>query len=406
MCMTMSDSRISTPCFRVLHTSDLHLGKRLYHYPRLDEQRSVLERICMIASEKRVDAVVISGDVFDTAQPGAEAVRLFASMLSDLTRRLPGVTVVATGGNHDSPSRINQMAPVCECIGVHLVGGLEPGVDPLRDFIVEVPGKGWIVAVPYINEAMLPEDLYDTLLEEVERRNAALGLPVVLMAHTAVTGCRFRGHENATERYIGGIDAVSVETLGRGYDYLALGHIHMPHALRGTEGRARYSGTPLAVNFDEDYAHSVSVVTMRADGSAPEIEEVEIVPERPLVNIPSEGFARWEDALRGVLAHDKGLDCYLRVNVEAGDDVPEDADAQVRSVLEGGKTRFCLVNYRRREAEATPGRRVLTVGEFREKGPLEIAELYVEGSGEMGKFTDEMKEILANLIKEVEHETE
>ena len=121
-------------------------------------------------------------------------------------------------------------------------------------------------------------------------------LPVVMIAHATVKGCDFRGHDHATEYAVGGIDSLELEEMGEGYDYLALGHIHHEQFVHSGKHNVRYSGTPLPVSFDESYPHSVSIVEIGKHGDTPTVEQIGIRNPHPLVTLPTDGLATWEEA--------------------------------------------------------------------------------------------------------------
>jgi len=261
---------------------------------------------------------------------------------------------------------------------------------------LEVPGKGFIIAIPYVNERSMPEGFCQSLLDKVAERNTD-NLPVVISAHTTVTGSNFTGHEDIRESTVGGIDSVGLEEFGEGYDYIALGHIHKPQTIAGSSGRARYCGTPLPVSFDETYPHRVSVVEIASRGAAPQIREVAVTNPCPLVNIPSSGYRKWEEVEELLKDFPKDNPAYIRLNVEVEDSLPPDAVVEARNILSGGLGLFCTINARW-FAAGKSDRKTLSVAEFRAMEPLEVARLYAEDTGIT--FTDE----LANLFREAEKE--
>ncbi|MDE6652840.1 MAG: exonuclease SbcCD subunit D [Muribaculaceae bacterium] len=248
---------------KILHTSDWHLGHTLYNYDRTEEQRAMLDEITDVVRERKPDVFVLSGDVYHTSQPSAAVQKLFTEALVGIRDANPGMTIVVTAGNHDSGSKHEVFRTPWRALGVHAIGRLDK--ENIDDHIVEVAGKGYVVAVPYCNEKSIPEDFFQKLLDEVKQRNTE-GRPVVLTAHTTVKGCDFSGHENASDYMVGGIDSMEVSQFGSGYDYLALGHIHHEQYVHTGHHNVRYSGSPMAVSFDENFKHSVSVVEIGKHG--------------------------------------------------------------------------------------------------------------------------------------------
>lgn len=383
---------------RIIHTSDWHLGHILYRYDRSREQRDMLGQIEKIAGEEKPDALVVSGDVYHTGQPSAAVQRMFTEAVMRLHEACPEMEIVITAGNHDSASKHEVSRILWETQKVNMIGSVDK--DNPDKLIVEVSGKGFIVAIPYVNERSMPEGFCQSLLDKVAERNTE-NLPVVISAHTTVAGCNYTGHEDIRELSVGGIDSVGLEEFGEGYDYIALGHIHKPQTIAGSGKRARYCGTPLPVSFDEAYGHSVSVVEIASHGAVPQIREVPIKTHCPLVNIPSSGFGKWDEVKERLKDFPKDNLAYIRLNVEVEDSLPPDAVVEARNILSGGLGLFCTINARR-AASGKSDRKTLSVSEFQAMEPLEVARLYAEDTGIT--FTDELAELFREAEKEIRND--
>ena len=383
---------------RIIHTSDWHLGHVLYGYDRSREQRDMLVRIEEIVGKEKPDALVVSGDVYHTGQPSAAVQKMFTEAVMRLHEACLEMEIVITAGNHDSASKHEVSRILWETQKVTMIGSVDK--DNPDKLIVEVAGKGFIAAIPYVNERSMPEGFCKSLLDKVAERNTG-NLPVVISAHTTVAGCNYTGHEDIRELSVGGIDSVGLEEFGEGYDYIALGHIHKPQTIAGSGGRARYCGTPLPVSFDESYGHSVSVVEIASHGAAPQIREVPIKTNCPLVNIPSSGFGKWDEVKERLKDFPKDNPAYIRLNVEVEDSLPPDAVVEARNILSGGLGLFCTINARR-AASGKSDRKTLSVSEFRAMEPLEVARLYAEDTGIT--FTDELAELFREAEKEIRND--
>lgn len=359
---------------KFLHTSDWHLGHTLYNYDRTVEQRDMLTQIREIVERHKPDLFLLCGDVYHTSQPSAAVQKLFSDAITEIHNANPDMTIVVTAGNHDSGSRHEIFRTPWQSMGVHCIGTVRP--DTPDDHIIEIPGKGVVVAVPYCHERNLPEGFFQTLLDRAAELNSG-DLPVVMTAHTTVAGCDFSGHDHATDLMVGGIDTLDISQLGDGYDYLALGHIHHAQFVHTGKHNVRYSGTPLPVSFDENYPHSVSMVEIGAHGARPRMETIDISNPRPLVTLPAEGFADWEDAKRLLSEFPDDIPAYIRLNVAAADFLPVDALAEATAAAEGKVCRLCHINVRRK-ASAQSDREILTVQEFQAADPLYIARRYAE----------------------------
>lgn len=382
---------------RILHTSDWHIGQNLYGYDRHDEHAYMLQRIIDIAASTKPDAVLMSGDLFDTPQPSSAARRLLADSLLDLRRRCPDTRVIVTAGNHDSASGHEVNRSLWSIAGIDMIGKAEEGTHN----IIEIPGKGYIIAVPYVNSRFMPEGYFDSLLAAVGESNSAR-LPVVLSAHIAVAGCDSTGHDTDSEgRTIGNIECVTADRLGAGYDYLALGHIHRFQPVKTAAGAGRYSGSPLAAGFDEAYSHGVVVVDIDSHGAVPEIEFVAVGELRPLVTIPATGALPWEDALSALKDFPDDSEAYLRLCVSGHDNLPADCRDIALKVCGDKKARFCLINLVRKASGTEHSQLDMTVEELRHASPADIARLYAEASGIT--FDDDMAAMLSEVTSALEN---
>lgn len=381
---------------KILHTSDWHLGQSFYSYDRHDEHAAMLNRIAEIVAEEKPDIFLLSGDVFHVSQPSAAVQSMFSEAILNLRDANPGMTIVMTAGNHDSSSKHDIFRSPWKRLGVYTFGALDAG--NLNDHILEIPGKGYIVAVPYVHERNMLEGLWQSLLDEVASRNHA-NLPVVMMAHTTVAGCDFAGHDSATERAVGGIDSLTLEELGTGYDYLALGHIHRPQFVRGGHKRVRYSGTPIAVSFDEAYPHSVSIVEIEKHGDEPSVREVEIPASRPVVTLPTSGFCSWEDAQKLLRDFPDDNPAYIRVLVEVADYLPANAYDEARNLVKDKACRFCLIQVHRDIKESVEATH-MTIEEFREEDPINIARRLAKDTNvDFGEDLEMMFQEIVDKIK-------
>ena len=380
---------------KILHTSDWHLGHTLYNYDRTEEQQVMLEQMVSIVEEHKPDVFLLCGDVYHTPQPSAAVQTMLSDGLVRIHEANPEMTIVMTAGNHDSGTKHEIFQTPWKALKVYAIGQLEK--DDLDDHIIEVPGKGFIVTIPYANERNIPEGFFQQLLDRVAEKNAE-DLPVVMTAHTTVKGCDFTGHDHATEFTVGGIDSLELEEMGEGYDYLALGHIHHEQFVHSGKHNVRYCGTPLPVSFDENFSHSVSMVEIGKHGETPKVEKIEIQNPHPLVTLPTDGLASWEDAKELLGQFPDDIPAYIRLNVEIEDFLPVEANAEAASLTEGKQCRFCYINAKRKAASQSETK-VLTVQEFQEEEPIEIAKRYAEYVGI--SFDEDMTEMFNEVMEMV-----
>lgn len=384
---------------KILHTSDWHLGHTLYGYDRTEEQQAMLNQMVAIVEKYRPDVFLLCGDVYHTSQPSAAVQRMLTEGMVRLHEAHPQMTIVMTAGNHDSGSKHEIFKTPWQALKVYAIGQLEK--DNLDGHIVEIPSKGYIVAIPYVNERNLPDGIFQQLLDNVAERNSD-GLPVVMTAHTTVRGCDFKGHEQATEYTVGGIDSADLSQMGVGYDYLALGHIHHEQFIHSGKHNVRYCGTPIPVSFDENFNHSVSLVTVESHGASPKVEIIDIVNPRPLVTLPTEGFATWEETKKLLMEFPDDIPAYIRLNVEIDDFLPVEATEEAAKLTNGKQCRFCNINAKRKNAGESEAK-VLTVQEFQSEEPIEIAKRYAEYIGV--NFDEELTAMFNEAIKMVDDDS-
>lgn len=377
---------------KILHTSDWHLGHTLYNYDRTQEQMAMLLRMVDVVREEKPDLFLLCGDVYHTPQPSAAVQTMFTNALVAIHDANPEMTMVITAGNHDSGTKHDIFRTPWRALKVHTIGSVNP--NQIEDLIIEIAGKGYVIAIPYVNERNMPKGLFQELLNKVEEKNSN-NLPVVMTAHLTVSGCDFAGHEHATDYAVGGIDSYHVEEMGSGYDYLALGHIHHAQFVHGGHHRVRYSGTPIPVSFDENYPHSLTMVELTSHHEKPIIREVEIETHRPLVTLPTEGAVSWEKAKQLLANFPDDVEAYIRLHVEVEDFLPAEAHAEAQLISENKKCRFCVINTRRLNSPIREAK-MMSVQEFKSEEPIDIAKRYAEDLGI--EFDNDMNELFQQTL--------
>ena len=387
---------------RILHTSDWHLGHTFTTHDRTDEFEHFFRQLISIAKDRQPDAIVVSGDIFHTANPNIASQKLFFNTLDKLHRAVPDCIIVITAGNHDSGARIEASKAICLAHNIHIIGTYTGGDEAtLSQFLVEVPGKGLILAVPFFPTSYFPavdRDNTDTprmqafflaLQEYAETINSA-ALPVVMMAHVAVDGCDTHGHD---EGIVAGMATESLTKFGNYYDYLALGHIHKPQDINK---RVRYCGTPLAISFAEAYAHSVSLVEISQHGALPDIEKVEISPMRQIYTIHGNTREEAMETLEGVLDQD----CYVRITLDPSVAVTPEVHSIFASMFDGKAARFCRVEnvkVKAAEAAAVDDADAPDLETIQERNPIDVACEYYKKKNDAEMPLD-LKNLLQDLI--------
>jgi exonuclease SbcD len=268
---------------RLVHTSDWHLGRALHEESLLRDQAWALDRLELLLRDARPDALLIAGDVYDRAVPPSEAVSLLDDFLTRVTAI--GVPVVAIAGNHDSAERLSFASRLLETRGVHLRGTLERCAEP-----IEIPGKGWLYAVPFVDPEVVRGATQDEairghaaatehVLSRVRCEAATRSLPTVLVAHAFVQGA-VATPDSERPCAVGGAGTVPASALA-GFDYVALGHLHAPQQV---EERLRYSGSLLKYSFSEA-SHAKSALVVEIDAGRTTVEAVPIGARRDVVRV-------------------------------------------------------------------------------------------------------------------------
>lgn len=395
---------------KIIHTSDWHLGATLYGHDRLDDHREMLRQLTETVASEQPDAMLVSGDIFDNSSPSAAAERLLDSALMELADAgKPGMKIILTSGNHDSPSRHTTHSAVYSRLGIHTIGsaGITADTDiaEIADrFIIRVGEKGTVIAVPYINRRNMPEGLFDGLTDIVSREISPT-LPTVMMAHLPVSRSVTTGHSDADERFVGGCENVEIDSLGHGYDYLALGHIHCPQQWNKGNAIARYCGTPLPISFDESYPHSVTIVELPAAGIIPTVTTVTLKPRRKLVTIGGPDGMDEEELTAALTdaASDLPDGTFIRLNLRLpeGTIFPRRETIAHLSALCGDLgLEYCTTNLlRSRRDDAAALHTALTVSEMRDTTEEEIAAGLFRRKGL--EWSDELAGLLAEAVAAV-----
>ena len=302
---------------KLLHTSDWHLGHTLHGLSREHEHARFLDWLLETLAIEAPDALLITGDIYETATPPVRAERTFFRFLAEARKALPNLDVVVIGGNHDSAQRLDSPRDLLRELGVQVVGGLgrRPGRELDLDLerlvlpLTRADGTvgAWIAAIPFLRPIDLPpvDEGHDPLVEGVRRVYAAAldaarercgpDQALLATAHAYLTGTRL---SELSERAVlgGNQHALPVDLFPADVAYAALGHLHEPQAVGGREG-VRYAGSPIPLSLAEvDYDHQVVVVEL--EGAALGAVRALLVPRAvDMLRLPADGPAPLDDVL-------------------------------------------------------------------------------------------------------------
>ncbi|MGP1514831.1 MAG: metallophosphoesterase family protein [Bacteroidales bacterium] len=377
---------------KILHTSDWHLGNMLYGYDRNESEQYFLEQLKDIVVQQQPDCMIIGGDIYNLSSPSAYVQKMYTDAMLDIHNSCPSMTTVVIAGNHDSPSKLEIDSSLWSCFNVFIVGSIDKQQEEI-DFakhIIEIRNRnnkllGYVVAIPHFYIRNHP-DLFKNIQEYVKQININ-NLPVILSCHLAVTNSEIRS--NST--YVQDMEFFPLEELGEVYDYIALGHIHLPQTLKNSNDRARYCGSPISISFNEQYPHGVSIVEVER-GNKPNIQFVEIKDHMQLKTIPKESRELGE-VLGYVKNHKEELEnCFLRFNVEVQDFLPSNSKEVSISLCKSIGAYFCTFNINRPERIINEDKsQSMTVEEFRNMTVMQIVKKYMkEKNIDIGEDFEEM----------------
>lgn len=259
------DISYSTIMLKILHTSDWHIGKKIYGIDLAPDHKLFFKWLIETIKEQQIDAILVSGDIFDLSNPSIESRTIYYDILVELQKA--DCQVIITGGNHDSPMVINAPRELLKALNISVIGKLTENISDIfipiknRKGIVEAV----VVAVPYLREYDLKLTIsiqsFNKRIEELQKATCQLynnlaneaikqfsNIPLFAMGHFMGIGSTISDSER--ELQIGNLSALEIDKLTEGFDYLALGHIHRPQQLKSSVP-AVYSGAPISLSFSE-----------------------------------------------------------------------------------------------------------------------------------------------------------
>ena len=302
---------------KLIHLSDLHIGKRVNEVSMIEDQDYILRQIIGIIDDEKADAVLIAGDVYDKTVPSAEAVTLFDDFLCQLAERKLPVLIIS--GNHDSPERLAFGRKLMESNDIHISPVYDGELKPVS--LCDEHGQVDFWLLPFIKPIHVKRYFPDAGIESytdacrlaVENMNVDKVKRNVLLAHQFVTGAATCESE---ELSVGGSDNVDASVFAD-FDYVALGHIHGPQNIGSN--RIRYCGTPLKYSFSEANHHkSVSVVELGAKGEL-NISLRPLTPKHDMRQIKGSFAEITDKEFYSAMARDD----YLHIILTDEDDVEE-----------------------------------------------------------------------------------
>ena len=340
-------SKKPADAFRILHTADWHLGKMLNEQSREGEQKRFLDWLLDQVVALEVDAVLVAGDVFDSANPPQSAEALYYDFVAELNRK-SSASLVLIAGNHDSANQLEAPKRVLKALRTHVHGAI---ADDPADRLLLLPSaeapKVAIALVPFLREKDLRVGKSGDKEAEVRKeivvgisrvyeetakaaKAAKMACPIIATGHLTVAGAS--SSESERDIHIGGLGAVDSSVFPEIFAYVALGHLHRPQST-DKAGRVRYSGSPIALSFSEvDDKKEIRLLDVTRKGVVQSAVPIPVF--RQLVQLITSLEALDEDLAAQAKVKPGELPTWVEV-VLSGHTGLNDANSQVQALAHG-----------------------------------------------------------------------
>ncbi len=372
---------------KIMHLSDLHIGKKVNEYSMLQDQIYILKEILRIIDNEKVETVIIAGDVYDRSLPPNEALELFDEFLYQLSSR--NVNVFVISGNHDSPERISYGGRMMTENKIFLSPVYDGNVKPIT--LNDDYGEVNFYLLPFVRPADIRryfpdeniENYTDAVKVAIDNMNVDFNERNILVTHQFVTGAELSESEDII---VGGTDNVSGEVFD-GFDYVALGHIHREQTVG--KDNIRYCGTPLKYSFSEaKNIKSVTILDFNDKGNI-EYSKIPLTPFRDMREIRG---TYYELTLKSNYESTNTED-YLHITLTDEEDIP-DAIGKLRSIYPN-IMKLDYDNLRTRGSGS-----VDAIENIESKSPFELfADLFKQQNNQ--DMSEEQEEIMRNLIDKI-----
>ena len=351
----------------ILHTSDWHLGRRLYGRMRYEEFEAFLSWLQDTISAQQVDVLIVAGDIFDTMTPSNRAQALYYEFLGKVSKSCCQ-HIVIVAGNHDSPTFLDAPSNVLKFLNVHVIG---TACDDLNDEVMVLDNADGtphciISAVPYLRdrdvrsssagESAQSKDAnviagicahYDDVADIAKAKQAELTkaykrhIPIIATGHLFAAGGTTTDDDGVRELYVGSLGKVSADMFSESFDYVALGHLHVPQRVGGRE-TIRYSGSPIAMGFGE--ARQQKQVLLIQFGAA--LENEHLTAE----NLPDSASQQLSNTIMTI---DNSVEKTAKKAIKQAAIFMDDLFADVESVEESGEDNTASIKEYPKQTEVT-----------------------------------------------------
>ncbi|MEX8192666.1 exonuclease subunit SbcD [Comamonas guangdongensis] len=374
---------------RILHTSDWHLGQHFMGQSRQAEHRALIAWLLEQVQAHAVDAVLVAGDIFDTGAPPSYARELYNQLVARLHQA--GVALLILGGNHDSVSVLDESRDLLRHLGTQVIAATGT---PLQH-VITLPRRGGepgciVCALPFIRARdvlqsqagqsaqdkqlalqnaiqSIYQQVYAAALEQQAELQQSLGrrLPIIASGHLTTVGAS--SSESVREIYVGSLEAFPTNAFPPA-DYIALGHIHQPQKVGGLE-HIRYSGSPIALGFDEARQAKQMLLVELDDAGLQAVTPLAVPMFQALVALRCT-LADLPGALKNAASGpDPKRAAWLDVTIEE-DDYLADLPARVQALAEGLAVQ--VLRIKRQRGSAAPQLQSQAMESLDELTPLEV----------------------------------
>lgn len=388
---------------KLIHTSDWHFGQTLRGHDRTAEHEYFITQLIEYITTYQPDALLISGDLYDSSNANAQTDFFFRRQILRIRQAAPSLRIIMIAGNHDGYAKQEADNQLWQLGNISVVGNIatKNGITDYDRHIIRLDNKAFILPVPFtrfyppmpINDNLTERKhyFYDQLLSRVAIKNETQ-LPVIMMGHLNYEGAEIAEQESLIR---GGEEATQAAELGSGFDYLAMGHIHYPQ----THGKARYSGSPIPINFSEGYEHSITLVQINRHGEEPQITVLPLKQLYGMKKILQKADQTIGDFMSEIEQKLGNTPNYLRLGIINDNESLSDKEQIIKEVVEHNNNWiYCgydiISSLTNSDNSDTPS---FTPQQLENNDPIELAEIYYkEQTGE--NMNDELRLLLQEAI--------
>lgn len=340
---------------KILHTSDWHLGRSLYGRQRYEEFSLFLNWLCDTIIEEDIEALLISGDIFDTTTPGNRAQELYYNFLFRVSSS-PCRHIVITSGNHDSPSFLSAPKDILKFMNVSVV----TSTNDIKDEVIVLKGKNGvseavICAIPYLRDRDIRlvepgESMDDKSLKLVEAIKTHYcevcdyglsikdqNIPIIAMGHLFATGGKTMDGDGVRELYVGSLAHIGADLFPDYLDYVALGHLHVPQKIGGNDN-IRYSGSPIPMGFGEANQDKI-VLVVEFNQAKTVVRELSVPRFQDLIRVVGN---RDQILNRVKELKESGSNAWLEIEFK-GDGIVGNLQADLYNIIEGSSLEVRII---------------------------------------------------------------